>query len=166
MTYSFRNAQSDEDAATMSSFSILTVLETLPETRLDPSIVPRFSHEEMKSMYLKGLDNPDHTYIIVMNDEGLAIGHTIYLLRQNDAGDTYGYLYTRYVLPAHRRKGLGSQMLDMALDHFKERKAEWAEAHTHPSNLGLQGLFKTRGFEIGPVEEGRWPAVTLRKSLL
>lgn len=165
MNYEIRPAESDDDIATMSSLSILTILETLPEARRDPSIVPGFSHQEMASMYRKGLNNPDHRYRVVTDEEGLLVGHSIYLLRRNDAGVMTGYLYTRYVLPAHRRRGLGGRMLDMALDWFEERNAAWAEAHTHPSNRGLQELFASRGFEHAEVHEGRWPSVLLRKSL-
>ena len=56
-------------------------------------------------------------------------------------------------------------MLDMALDWFEEMNAEWAEAHTHPSNTGLKKLFTSRGFEQDAVQEGRWPSALLRKSL-
>ena len=165
MSYELRSAESEDDIATMSSFSILTILETLPEVRIDPSIVPNFSHQDMLGMYRKGLTNPDHRYVVVTNAEGLRVGHCIYLLRRNDAGVRYGYLYTRYVLPAHRGRGLGGRMLDRALDWFEEMNAEWAEAHTHPSNTPLQNLFASRGFEKGPVLDGRWSSVLLRKSL-
>ena len=165
MNYDIRVAKSEDDIATMSSFSILTILETLPEVRTDPSIVPGFSHQEMMSRYQEGLNNSDHRYVVVTNEESLVVGHGIYLLRHNEVGTRYGYLYTRYVLPAHRGRGLGGRMLDMALDWFEEVNAEYAEAHTHPSNTPLQNLFASRGFEKGPVQEGRWPAVLLRKSL-
>ena len=165
MTYEIRPATSEDDIATMASFSILTILETLPETRIDPSIVPNFSHGDMASMYRKGLNNPDQRHLVATNEESLIVGHTIYLLRRNEAGTKYGYLYTRYVLPAHRGRGLGGRMLDMALDWFKEMNAEWAEAHTHPSNSKLQNLFASRDFEQGPVQQGRWSYVLLRKSL-
>ena len=165
MPYEIRPASSEDDIATMASFSILTILETLPETRIDPSIVPNFSHEAMASMYRKGLNNPDHRYVVATNEESMIVGHSIYLLRRNEAGTKFGYLYTRYVLPAHRGRGLGGRMLDGALDWFKKMNAEWAEAHTHPSNTNLQNLFSSRGFEQGSVQQGRWPSVLLRKVL-
>ena len=165
MNYQIRPAQTDDDVSTMASFSMLTILETIPEARRDPTIVPGFSHEEMSSMYREGLNNPNHRYLVVVSPDGLLVGHGIYLLRRDDAGSSYGYLYTRYVLPAHRRRGLGGRMLDTALDWFKEMDAEWAEAHTHPSNAGLQKLFASRGFEVGPPQEGRWASVLLRKTL-
>ena len=165
MAYQIRAAQSGDDVATMASFSILTILETLPEARCDPSIVPGFSHEEMASRYREGLDNPDHRYLVVTTGEGRVVGHGIYLLRRKEDGSTYGYLYTRYILPAHRRRGLGGQLLDRALGWFAEMGADSAEAHTHPTNLGLQTLFTSRGFSVGPIQEGRWPSVVLRKTL-
>ncbi len=165
MKYNIRAAKSEADIATMASFSILTILETLPEARRDPSIVPGFSHQDTVSRYRQGLNNSDHRYVVVTTQEGHVVGHGIYLLRHNEAGGKYGYLYTRYVLPAHRGRGLGGRMLDMALDWFDEMNAEYAEAHTHPSNTPLQNLFASRGFEKGPVQEGRWPAVLLRKPI-
>ena len=165
MTYSIRSAKSEDDVGTMASFSILAILETVPEARTDPSIVPDFSHEEMAAMYRKGLRNPNHRYLVATTEEDLLVGHGIYVLRKHDAGASFGYLYTRYVLPAHRRRGRGGRMLDTALNWFKEMNAEWAEAHTHPSNSSLQDLFTSRGFAIGPIQEGRWASVLLRKSL-
>ena len=165
MAYNIRAAKSEDDIATMASFSILTVLETVTEAQRNPSIVPGFTHQEMAATYQKGLDNPDHRYLVARCEEGLLVGHCIYLLRRNEAGVKYGYLYTRYVLPAHRGRGLGGRMLDRALAWFKEVNAQWAEAHTHPSNTPLQSLFASRGFEKGPVQEGRWPSVLLRKLL-
>ena len=94
-------------------------------------------------MYRKGLNNPDHRYVVATNEESMIVGHSIYLLRRNEAGTKFGYLYTRYVLPAHRGRGLGGRMLDGALDWFKKMNAEWAEAHTHPSNTKLQNLFSS-----------------------
>ena len=165
MNYEIRKAESEDDIAAMASFSIVTILETLPEVRRDPSIVPNFSHEDMASMYRKGLEDSDHRYVVVTTEESLVVGHAIYLLRRNAAGTKYGYLYTRYVLPAHRGQGLGGRMLDMALEWFEEMNAEYAEAHTHPSNTPLQNLFASRGFTKGPIQEGRWATVLLRKSL-
>ena len=165
MRYEFRTAESEDDIAITASFSILTIFETIPEARINPSIVPGFTHQEMAAMYQKGLDNPDHRQLVATNEEGLLVGHCIYLLRRNEAGVKYGYLYTRYVLPAHRGRGLGGRMLDRALAWFEEMNAEWAEAHTHPSNTPLQNLFASRGFEKGQVMEGQWSYVLLRKSL-
>jgi hypothetical protein len=104
MHYSVRSAQSEDDVSTMASFSMMTILETLPETRLDPSIVAGFTHEEMSAMYREGLDNPDHRYLVVTDEDDLLVGHGIYLFRRDESGAPYGYLYTRYVLPAHRRR--------------------------------------------------------------
>ena len=164
MTYTIRDATPD-DVGSMSSFSILTILETLEDARRDPSVVPGFTHDEMATMYRKGLENPAHRYRVLAQPDGRLVGHGIYLLREDETGATYGYLYTRYVLPAHRRRGLGGQLLDEALNWFRNQEAGWVEAHTHPTNAPLQGLLQSRGFEAGPVIQGHWESVLLRKML-
>jgi GNAT superfamily N-acetyltransferase len=159
--YSLRDAATESDIKIMASMSILTLLETIPEVRVDPTTVPNFSHEAMTKMYLDSLSNPKHRYIVLATEAGELVGHTIFLLREDSQNVRFGYLYTRYILPQHRGHGFGGRMLDLALTWFKEEKAIYAEAHTHQTNTVLANLFASRGFEATP-EEGRWPTLRLR----
>lgn len=146
------------------SFSALTILETLPQARRDPTLVPRSSVEEMAQMYTGGRDNPDHWYRVV-EFEGEVVGHAIALMRRDEQGTPHGYSYTRYILPEFRRRGLAGALLDAAIAWWRERGAAYVLANTHPTNRGLRALFGSRGFHEEGLSEGRWPSVVLRLEL-
>lgn len=152
----------DREVNTIASFSMLTILETLPESRLDPAIVPNFSIEAMGEMYRSDLGRSDRNYLVAVDAEGSIIGHAIAVLRTDDSGLPYGYSYTRYVLPAHRRQGIARQLLHAAKLWWWEQGVLYVLAHTHPTNLALQRLFVSEGFIIDGDEEGRWPMLRLR----
>ena len=164
MTYKIRplNFDVSGEVSCAASFSMLTILETLPEARLEPDIVPNLSIEAMSEMYARGATNENHLYLVVEDADGALVGHAIALLREDDDGVTHGYSYTRYVLPKHRRQGLGKRLLDQALAWWREREAVYVLAHTHPSNTALLGLFTRAGFVEVERKTTRWESVTLR----
>lgn len=147
---------------TAAAFSMATILETLPEARRDPEIVPGFSIEAMAAMYARGHDNPDHRYRVAVDHAGLIVGHAIALMRADDHGVAHGYSYTRYVLPAHRRRGLARRLLVDALGWWTGRGARYVLAHTHADNTALQRLFATAGFTVVERTHTRWAGLTLR----
>ncbi|MEL6182053.1 MAG: GNAT family N-acetyltransferase [Myxococcota bacterium] len=149
---------------TVASFSMLTILETLPEARRDPSIVPNLSVEAMASSYAQHRSNPDHRVMVVEETSTpMVVGAAIALMRTDDDGLRYGYSYTRYILPAHRRRGLARQLLRQAIAWWDEQGAAYVLAHTHPSNAPLLGLFTSEGFvEVGRSNK-RWPSVILKR---
>ncbi|MDG1484565.1 MAG: GNAT family N-acetyltransferase [Myxococcota bacterium] len=152
----------DREVNTIASFSMLTILETLPESRLDPTIVPNLSIASMGEMYRSDLGRSDRNYLVAVDAEGNITGHAIAVLRTDDSGLPYGYSYTRYVLPAHRKQGIARQLLHAAKRWWWEQGVLYVLAHTHPTNLPLQRLFVSEGFIIDGEEDGKWPMVRLR----
>ncbi len=152
----------DGEVNTIASFSMLTILETLPESRQEPSIVPNLSIEAMGEMYRSDLGRPDRRYLVAEDGEGNIIGHAIAVLRTDASGLLYGYSYTRYVLPVHRKRGVARQLLHAAKRWWWEQGVLYVLAHTHPTNLALQRLFLSEGFVAAGQKVGRWPSVLLR----
>lgn len=152
----------DEEVVVAASFSKLTLLETLPEARRDPELVPNGSVAEMAAMYRRGRENPDHRYLVAEAGDGMLVGHAIALMRTDEDGLRYGYGYTRCVLPSHRRRGLARRLLRTAKAWWAEQGADHVMAHTHATNRALQALFTSEGFVVLGTGEGRWPSVVLR----
>ncbi|MFT4978317.1 MAG: GNAT superfamily N-acetyltransferase [Myxococcota bacterium] len=150
---------------TAASFSMMTLLETLPEARADPELVPNFSVEEMAAMYRSGQSDPDHRYLVIVDDNNRPVGHAIALIRCDDDGTRYGYSYTRYILPHHRRRGLARRLLRAAKSWWAEAGVSHVLAHTHPENKPLQTLFIDEGFQVVERRDGRWPSLLLRCEL-
>jgi len=68
-----------------------------------------------------------------------------------------GYVYYITVLSAHRRSGVGGQLLDDALAQFRSGGAEVVYAAIRTDNLPSRLLFERRGFrEVGRREEPLW----------
>lgn len=158
-----RRLDPDDDAELNNSvsFAMLTVLETLPEARRDPSVVPGFTFEAMQADYRVKSRRDDRLFLVAEDDQAGIVGHAAMLLAQDDAGRTFGYFATRYVLPRWRRRGLARRFLKRGLAWFRERGVAYAMAHTHESNEPLLGLFRSEGFTASK-REGRWPSWELR----
>ena len=152
----------DEEVYVAASFSMLTLLESLPEARRKPDSVPNFSIEEMAKMYRGGRHHPDHRYYVAEAEGGLIVGHAIALMRTEEDGTRYGYSYTRYILPTHRRQGLARRLLREAKGWWRSQGAAHVLAHTHTSNAPLLALFESEGFSVVERRDGRWPSLQLR----
>ena len=157
--------ESRSELRTIATFSLMTMLETIPELRSHVTDLPNFSIDEMQAMYAQGQSNPQHRYLCAVDDAGMLCGHAIFQLKKDDAGQTYGYCYTRYVLPRYRRRGVAARLLDEALGWFGEAGAAYALAHTHATNEPLRALFECAGFVVSERVDGRWPTLALRKEL-
>ena len=150
----------------LASFSKLTLLETLPEARRDPALVPNGEVAEMADMYLKGAENPRHRYRVAVDDQDAPIGHAIALLRTDKDEVPFGYSYSRYVLPVWRRRGIARALLLDALQWWAAHDAAYVQAHTHPTNTPLLSLFQSEGFAVMEHTTGRWESLLLRRDLL
>ena len=163
MSYIVRRLDgSSAEVHTAAAFSMLTILETLPESRREPGVVPNLDIASMARMYAEGQENPDHLYLFALSPEGEAAGHIIALLREDEDGVVHGYGYTLYVLPAHRRQGAARALLEHAMGWWRERGAAYVLAHTHPTNAELQALFASLGFSEVARGVKRWESITLR----
>jgi ribosomal protein S18 acetylase RimI-like enzyme len=156
------NFHDQGEVNTVAAFSLMTLLESLPEARRDPDSIPNFSIDSMASLYLSERHNPDHRYWVVDAGDGLLVGHAIGLMRTDDDGVRHGYSYTRYVLPRYRRRGIARQMLQHAKAWWHAQDVAYVLAHTHPSNTPLLNLFASEGFSVAETRAGPWPSLLLR----
>lgn len=156
---------SDEaEVSTIAAFSMLTILETLPDARRDPAAVPNLSLEAMAAMYRGDLGRADRRFWVCEDSEGRIVGHAIALLRTDASGLLYGYSYTRYVLPQWRRNGIARMLLQTAKRWWWEQGVLYVLAHTHPTNRSLQRLFLSEGFVVAGQEKNKWSSIVLRWS--
>jgi ribosomal protein S18 acetylase RimI-like enzyme len=72
-----------------------------------------------------------------------------------DLAPGVGYVYYIAVGRDHRRRRVGSILLDDALERFRSKKAEIVYAAAEEDNVPSLALFKSRGFrEVGREETG------------
>ena len=159
------NPDSEREMNSVIIFSMMTLWESRPELRINPSQIPDFGFESTQKMYRAGLKNPNQRYLIALDGDAQIVGHSIIGLRTGEGDDRYGYFWSRYVLPQHRRKGLASRFMDEALTWFREKGVQRAEVHVHLSNEGLRRVFERKGFRPIDRRTGRWEYVVLSKKL-
>jgi ribosomal protein S18 acetylase RimI-like enzyme len=102
----------------------------------------------------------------VMADEGL-IGVSML----EDLAPGVGYVYYIAVIPAYRKRRVGTLLLDDALNRFRLQRSEIVYAAVEEENAASLALFKSRGFravdrdEIG-YREGGLGAWGLRSKMM
>ncbi|MCA9567938.1 MAG: GNAT family N-acetyltransferase [Myxococcales bacterium] len=166
-TLHIRDLREDElDLVT--SWCMATVLETIPELAGDPEKArarwPNFTHEAMRAMFAESMQRPTHAFFLALLD-GTPVAHSM-IFRKTDAdGLPYGYFFSRYVLPAYRRRDIASALMQHAFDWFHGQGLAYLQAHTHPTNLALRSLYARHGFQEVGTSGGDWPMVELRLDL-
>ena len=147
-----------------------TVLETVPEFNNDPMMardaLPNFTFEEMKSKILGATHDPHHKIIVASAMDGEMMGHSIFSIKKDSDGFTYGSFFSRYIAPEHRRMGLASRLLEEAEGWMKEMGAQYSQAQTHVKNYKLQNLFRKFGYKVTGPKMAKWPYYELKKDLL
>ena len=159
------NPNSDREMDTIVTFSMMTLWESRPELRVDPARVPDFGFASTAKLYKAGVRNPNQRYLIALDADANIVGHSIIGLRTGEGDERYGYFWSRYVLPAHRRKGLAGRFIHEALDWFREKDMKRAEVHVHHANTSLRKLFEKHDFQIVDRRTNRWEYVVMNRTL-
>lgn len=148
-----------------------TVLETIPEfqgkTELAQQVFSNFTFEQMKGMISGNVGHPNHQ-ILVSEDKHTkeVVGHFIFSIKQDSEHQMYGFCYSCYIHPKHRRRGIAQRLLTEAESWWRERGAMYAVASTHTTNIKLQNLFLKNGYQlIEPNQHGKLKMYGLRKEL-
>jgi ribosomal protein S18 acetylase RimI-like enzyme len=156
-----------EELDQVTTWAMAAPLETIPELAGDPSVArarwSNFEHAAMRAMFARNLDTPEtHAFFVAEVGDDL-VGHSM-VFHKTDADQVpYGYFFSRYVDPAHRRRGVASALMQHALDWFGGRELVYLAAHTHASNVALQGLYARHGFHEHARTATPWPTVELRR---
>ena len=159
------NPSSEREMDTVVTFSMMTLWESRPELRIDPARVPDFGFASTAKLYRAGVENPNQRYLIALDTDANIVGHSIIGLRTGEGDDRYGYFWSRYVLPNHRRKGLAARFMAEALDWFRDKGVKRAEVHVHHTNISLRNLFEKNGFKIVDRRTNRWEYVVMSREL-
>ena len=159
------NTKSDREMNTVIIFSQMTLWESRPELRINPSRIPDFGFEQIEQMYRAGLANSNQRYLIALDEDANIVGHSIIALRTDEKGKQYGYFWSRYVLPGHRRKGIGSRFLEEALTWFREQGVDRAEVHVHLGNVILRHFYQSNDFSLIDRRTDRWEYMVMSKTL-
>lgn len=148
-------------------FAMMTLWESRPEMRVDPKTLPDFGFDSHRRIFEAGLKNPDQRYRIAVDGEANIVGHSVVVVR-HDRDVPYGFLWSRYVLPQYRRRGLARQLLHDSLDWLKTQRGPvaYAEVHIHTENQAARRLFERERFTIVDRRTERWPYLVLRHDLM
>jgi GNAT superfamily N-acetyltransferase len=169
MSYQIRDLDesSEHELDTVTRMCMKTVLDTIPEFEHDEEIarraLPNFTFSAMRDMIRADFRKPTHRFFVVVDDCGRVVGHSMVSRKVTPQGRRFGHFFSRYVEPEHRRKGLGSRLMDAALAWFDDYDWEYLLAHTHEGNLRLRALFERHGFVVVERQNEPWPSVTLRR---
>lgn len=143
-----------------------TVLDAIPEFEHDEerarSALPNFTFGQMREMIRADLSKPTHRFLVATDGSGRIVGHSMISRKVTAGGRRYGYFFSRYVEPPHRRRGVASMLMDEAMAWFDGYDWDYLLAHTHSSNEPLQLLFQGYGFRVVERHEKPWPSLTLR----
>jgi GNAT superfamily N-acetyltransferase len=82
---------------------------------------------------------------------GVVTGHCIVRVEQDDELGAVGLFSTVYVVPAHRRAGVATELVACGERWMRARKLALAVTYTDEDNTGLQTLFRARGYALTPM---------------
>lgn len=103
-----------------------------------------FGSEAMSESDWEKVFENENSYVFVHNPDGIVTGIAV---ARYDAG--IGYLYSNAVHPDHRGKGIGTYLVAMRLEFFKQEHHRCArvQAHTRIGNKASQAVLAKCGFE-------------------
>ena len=169
MTYRIRDLDqaSEAELDTVVRWCMETVLATIPEfegsSEKTRAALPNFTFEQMKAMVRGDFTRPTHRFLVAVDAANHLVGHSMISRKVDAEGLRFGHFFSRYVLPEHRRKGLGGRLLQEALRWFDAQGWDYLVAHTHATNKPAQALFARAGFRVVERQERPWPSFTLRR---
>jgi len=120
----------------------------LLEASTDKYVNPEWVKRGMPIAIGKGLRNKNEQYHIAEED-GQLIGFAASEIIKNPHWAKHkelGHLYNLYVIPKYQGKGIGTKLLEKALEWLKERKIKDIKILTYAENKKAQKLYKRYGF--------------------
>jgi ribosomal protein S18 acetylase RimI-like enzyme len=169
VTYVIRDldTSSADEVDTVTRMCMTTVLDTIPEFQHDEErarkSLPNFTFAGMRDMIRGDFGKPTHRFLVAVAEDGRVVGHSMISRKVTPSGERFGYFFSRYVAPEHRRKGLASRLMEAALAWFAESPWDFLLAETHAANRPLRLLFERSGFRVVARRETPWPSLTLRR---
>jgi GNAT superfamily N-acetyltransferase len=81
------------------------------------------------------------------------VGHTIVRVELEESGASIGLFSTTYVVPARRRSGVASALLERGETWMRERGQTRAATYTDSANGRLVDLYRKHGYRVGDEQE-------------
>ncbi len=123
----------------------LTLVEVLGEERG----ASMYSTEWLRDRVRWHLDPSCCTgQVLLAEDNGRVLGHTIVRVEAEDAGQMLGLFSTTYVEPASRRSGVADALIESGEAWIAERGMTRAVTDTSRTNAPLIYLFEKHGYTI------------------
>lgn len=139
--------------ATDSDFDALMELKMLckeDEFRLSPNLRPPSETREHYARYLRQHLADSHCAVFVAVEDGrfaamvqVRVYPSIPIMKSAQTG----YISNLYVLEAHRRKGIGTQLVEHAVSWLREHGAGVVSLEIHIANRAAIELYRKAGFE-------------------
>lgn len=159
--------ESDAELDVVTRMCRRTVLETIPELEGSEdkaqAVSGNFSYAQMNDMIRACSRNPAHRLLVAVEESGRIVGHSMISQKVDSEGRRYGYFFSRFVEPSHRRRGIATRLLAEALAWFEASDVEYLRAETHATNHALQALMLGAGFRVAERHDAPWPYLVLRK---
>jgi ribosomal protein S18 acetylase RimI-like enzyme len=156
----------ESEVDTVVRMCMTTVLDTIPEFEHDEErarrSLPNFTFARMRDMIRADLSRPTHRFLVAVDADGRVVGHSMISRKVTPEGRRFGYFFSRYVEPEHRKKGVAGGLMEEALVWFRGYDWDYLLAHTHSSNEPLRRLFERHGFRVAERRDEPWPSLTLR----
>ena len=83
---------------------------------------------------------------VAEDDGGLLVGYALVRLSLGWLGPRRGGITSIAVAPAHRRRGIGTSLMERAVQHLGEHHAEEADLEVRATNGAAQSLYESFGF--------------------
>ncbi len=101
--------------------------------------------------HLEKLLKDDRSYLFAAIIDNIVVGYTLaYRFPSLYAVENLAYLYDIEVLPKHRKKGIGRQLIKALITHLKNDEVNELWLGTAVDNISAQSLFTaTGGFKSG-----------------
>lgn len=121
--------------------AILDLFEEVASERLWLGIESGFDRERKRAQFLEAIAQPDTTPFWIASDGG-AIAGTLSLFEHPNAGLAVGMLVRR----SHRRRGIGTALMECSFAWCRERGVTALSLHVFPHNAAARALYTATGF--------------------
>ena len=85
------------------------------------------------------------TCVLIHREEGKAVGYVMFSHTPDSPSVHVGWIA---VEAEHRRRGIGSRLLQQVVDAASEQGAKEITLHVRVSNAGAMKFYRTLGFEV------------------
>ncbi len=160
MPYEVRPIEPGSDAVidAVVRMTMETVLTTIPEfegsAKKAQATFANFTFPAMREMIVADFPKPTHGAAVAEATGGGVVGHVLFSRKIDPIGDLYGYIFSMWVEPEHRRRGVGTALLSAAVDALQ---TGYVRAETHASNEAFRQLARSLGFSVAERKQVHWP---------